>query len=166
MIDYGIVAGGRKKVRKWEEMKESLMMVGTVVDGSIWLMFDGSINSGWCPAVGFLDRVVVLFLVFKGHSIPFSIMVCITIKRCPLHHRGLECKSRKSRDTWSNSQVWPWSTKWSKAKVNRVWLRDTLVIANTLFQQHKRCLYTWVSLDGQHQNQIEYILCSQDGEAL
>ena len=23
-------------------------------------------------------------------------------KRCPLHHRGLECKSRKSRDTWNN----------------------------------------------------------------
>ena len=32
-------------------------------------------------------------------------------KRCPFHHRGLECKSRKSRDTWSNRQVWAWSTK-------------------------------------------------------
>ena len=32
-------------------------------------------------------------------------------KRCPFHHRGLECKNRKSRDTWSNRQVWPWSTK-------------------------------------------------------
>ena len=32
-------------------------------------------------------------------------------KRCPFHHRGLQCKSRKSRDTWSNRQVWPWSTK-------------------------------------------------------
>ena len=41
-----------------------------------------------------------------------------------------------------------------------------LVIANTLFQQHKRRLYTWTSPDGQHQNQIDYILCSQDGEAL
>ena len=27
------------------------------------------------------------------------------------HYRGLECKSRKSRDTWSNRQIWPWSTK-------------------------------------------------------
>jgi len=36
-----------------------------------------------------------------------------------------------------------------------------LVIANTLFQQHKRILYTWTSPDGQHQNQIDYILCSQ-----
>ena len=38
---------------------------------------------------------------------------------------------------------------------------DTLVIANTLFQQHKRRLYTWMSPDGQHGNQIDYILCSQ-----
>ena len=33
----------------------------------------------------------------------------------------------------------------------------TLVIANTLFQQHKRRLYTWTSRDGQYQNQIDYI---------
>ena len=38
---------------------------------------------------------------------------------------------------------------------------NVLVIANTLFQQHKRRLYTWTSPDGQHQNQIDYILCSQ-----
>ena len=36
-----------------------------------------------------------------------------------------------------------------------------LVIGNTLFQQHKRGLYTWTSPDGQHQNQTDYILCSQ-----
>ena len=38
---------------------------------------------------------------------------------------------------------------------------DTLVIAHTLFQQHKRRLYTWTSPDGQHRNQTDYILCSQ-----
>ena len=38
---------------------------------------------------------------------------------------------------------------------------NPLVIANTLFQQHKGRLYTWTSPDGQHQNQIDYILCSQ-----
>ena len=38
---------------------------------------------------------------------------------------------------------------------------NALVIANTLFQQHKRRLYTWTSQDGQHRNQIDYILCSQ-----
>ena len=36
-----------------------------------------------------------------------------------------------------------------------------LVIANTLFQQHKRRLYTWTSPDGQYPNQVDYILCSQ-----
>ena len=38
---------------------------------------------------------------------------------------------------------------------------NTLVIANTLFQQHKRRLYTWTSPDGHYQNQSDYILCSQ-----
>ena len=38
---------------------------------------------------------------------------------------------------------------------------NILVIANTLFQQHKRRLYTWTSPDGQHSNRIDYILCSQ-----
>ena len=38
---------------------------------------------------------------------------------------------------------------------------NTLVIANTFFQQNKRRLYTWTSTDGQHRNQIDYILCSQ-----
>ena len=38
---------------------------------------------------------------------------------------------------------------------------NALVIANTLFQQHKRRLYTWTSPDSQHWNQTDYILCSQ-----
>ena len=38
---------------------------------------------------------------------------------------------------------------------------NALVIANTLFQQHKRRLYTWTSRDGQHRNQIDSILCSK-----
>ena len=71
-----------------------------------------------------------------------------------MRNAGLECKSRKSRNTWSNRQIWPWNTEWSRAKTNRV-------IANTLFQQRKRRLYTWTSPDGQHQNQTDYILCSQ-----
>ena len=38
---------------------------------------------------------------------------------------------------------------------------NALFIANTLFQQYKRRLYTWTSPNGQYQNQIDYILCSQ-----
>ena len=47
-----------------------------------------------------------------------------TQKRCPFHYRGLECKSRKSRNTWSNRQIWPWCTEWSRAKANRVLPRE------------------------------------------
>jgi len=38
---------------------------------------------------------------------------------------------------------------------------NALIITNILFQQHKRRLYTWTSLNGQYQNQIDYIPCSQ-----
>ena len=38
---------------------------------------------------------------------------------------------------------------------------NALVMANTLFQQHKRRLYPWKSTDGQYRNQTDYILCSQ-----
>ena len=30
-------------------------------------------------------------------------------ERCPFHYRGLECKRRKSGNTWNNRQMWPWS---------------------------------------------------------
>ena len=43
---------------------------------------------------------------------------------------------------------------------------NALVIANTLFQEYKRRLYTWTLPDGQHQNQIDYNLVASDEEAL
>ena len=43
-----------------------------------------------------------------------------TQKRCPFHYWGQECQSRKSRNTWSNRQIWLWSTKWNRAKTNGV----------------------------------------------
>ena len=46
-------------------------------------------------------------------------------------------------------------------KITEFCQENALVIANTLFQQLKRRLYTWTSPDGQHRNQIDYILCSQ-----
>ena len=39
--------------------------------------------------------------------------------------------------------------------------KNALIIANILFKQHKRRLYTWTSPDGQHRHQIDYILCSE-----
>ena len=47
-----------------------------------------------------------------------------TQKICPFHYRELECKSRKSRNTWSYRQIWPWSTEWTRAKANRVLPRE------------------------------------------
>ena len=84
-----------------------------------------------------------------------------TQKRCHFHHRGLECKSRKFKDTWNNRQVWPWSTEWSWTEANRVLPREHTGHSKHPLQQHKRRHYTWTSPDGQHQNQIDYILCSQ-----
>ena len=57
---------------------------------------------------------------------------------------------------------------WHEAeqKLIEFWQENALVIANTLFQQHKRRLYTWTSPDGQRQNQIDYIFAAKDGEAL
>ena len=83
-----------------------------------------------------------------------------TQKICPFHHRGLECKSR--------SQEIPGVTGKSGLGVqNELGQRQTkfcqenaLVIANTLFQQYKRRLYTWTSPDGQYQNQTDFFLCS------
>ena len=43
-----------------------------------------------------------------------------TPKKMSFDYRGLECKSRRSRNTWSNRQIWPWDTEWSRAKTNRV----------------------------------------------
>ena len=37
-----------------------------------------------------------------------------------MYYRGLECKDRKSRNTWSNRKIWPWNTELSRAKTNRV----------------------------------------------
>ena len=54
-----------------------------------------------------------------------------------------------------------WSTEWSRAKDNRVLPRECTVHSKHLCQQHKRRLYTWTSPDGQYQNQVDYILCSQ-----
>ena len=76
-----------------------------------------------------------------------------TKRRYPFHHRVLESKSR-------NRQVWPWSTKWSRAKANRVLPREC-----TSHSKHPLPTtlddYTWTSPDGQHRNQTDYIICSQ-----
>ena len=50
----------------------------------------------------------------------YSLDVLLFLFGTSLLFHVLECKSRKSRNTWSNRQIWPWNTKRSKAKANRV----------------------------------------------
>ena len=51
--------------------------------------------------------------------------------------------------------------KEAEQKLTKLCQENSLVIANTLFQRHKRRLCTWTSANGQHRNQTDYILCSQ-----
>jgi len=53
-----------------------------------------------------------------------DLLELIPKKRCPFHYRGLECKSRKSGNTWSNRQIWPWNIEWSRAKANSILPRE------------------------------------------
>ena len=73
----------------------------------------------------------------------------------------MECKSKKSRNTWVTGIFGLGIRNEAGQRLIEFCQENALVIANTLFQQHKRKLYTWTSPDGQYQNQIDYILCSQ-----
>ena len=45
-------------------------------------------------------------------------------KRCLFHYRRLECKTRKSRNTWGNRHIWPWNVEWSRVKDYKVLPRE------------------------------------------
>ena len=66
-----------------------------------------------------------------------------------------------STDTWTNSKFGLGIQNEAGRRLIEFCKENTLIIANTLFQQHKRRLYTWTSRNGQHRNQTDYILCSQ-----
>ena len=107
------------------------------------------------------QRVMLKKLKLNGSMKTYKTFRTNTQKRGPFHYRGLECKSR--------SQETPGVTRkfglgvWNEAgqRLIEFCQENALVIANTLFQQHKRRLYTWTWPDGQHRNQIDSILCSQ-----
>ena len=83
-----------------------------------------------------------------------------TPKRCPFHYRGLECKSRKSRTPGVTGKFG--LAVWNEAGQRLIeFCQENALVIVHLFQQHKRRLYTWTSPDGQHWNEIDYILCSQ-----
>ena len=84
-----------------------------------------------------------------------------THKRCPFHYRGLECTSRKSRDAQSNRQTWPWSTKWSRSKPNRILTREhTSHSKHPLPTTQEKTLHIDI-IRWSTAKSIDYILCSQ-----
>ena len=70
-------------------------------------------------------------------------------------------QSRKSRNTWSNRQIGHGVQNESGQRLIEFCQENALDIANTLFQQHNRRLYTWTSPDGQQRSHIDYTVCSQ-----
>ena len=84
-----------------------------------------------------------------------------TQKICPFHLMGLECKSRSQEIPGITGKFGLEVQNEVEQRLTEFGQQNTVVIANTLFQQHKRRLYTWRSPDGQYRNQIDYILCSQ-----
>ena len=87
-------------------------------------------------------------------------------KRCSFHYRGLECKSRKSRNTWVNRQSCPWNMEWSRAKANRVLPREC-----TGYSKHPLPTTQEKTTHGHHQmvnTEIRLIIlfAAKDGEAL
>ena len=73
------------------------------------------LTSWWCPCVE-SSLVLLEEAVFQ---IPYDYTLEVRNR-----FKGLEFESRKSRDTWSNRQIWPWNTEWSRAKANRVLPRE------------------------------------------
>ena len=71
-------------------------------------------------------------------------------KRCHFHYRGLECQSRSQETPGVTRQFGLGVQNEAGKRLIEFCQENTLVIANTLFQQHKRRLYTWTSPDGQH----------------
>ena len=59
-------------------------------------------------------------------------------KRCPFHYRGLECKSRRSRNTWGTGQFGLGIQSEAGQRLVDFCQENALVIANTLFQQHEK----------------------------
>ena len=81
-------------------------------------------------------------------------------KRCPFHYRGLDSKGRKSRNTWGNRQIWPWSTERIREKANRVLPREHTGHSKHLFPTtQEKTVYVDITR-WSHRNQIDYILCS------
>ena len=126
----------------------------------LWTLLPSPVTSttGHCFHFGSISS---FFLDLFLHSSPVAYWAPTNLGSSSFSVISFCLFSRKSRDTWSNRKIWPRSTHEAGERLTEFCQENALVIANTLFQQHKRRRYTWTSPDDHYQNQIDYILCSQ-----
>ena len=79
-----------------------------------------------------------------------DLLELISKKRCPFHHRGLECKIGCQKIPGLTGKFGLEIQNKARQRLTEFCQENSLVVANTLFQQHKRRLYTWTSPDGQY----------------
>ena len=91
----------------------------------------------------------------------------ITPKRCPFHHSGLECKSRKSGGSWINGQIWHWITKRSREKANSILPREhTSHSKNPLPKTQEMTLRMDINQIVNTKIRLIIFFAAKDGEAL
>ena len=82
-------------------------------------------------------------------------------KRCPYHIGDWNAKVGSQETPGVRGKFGLGVQNVAGQRLREFCQENALVIENILFQQHKRGLYKWISPDGQQQNQIDHILCSQ-----
>ena len=90
----------------------------------------------------------------------------IEVSASVLHYRGLECKVGSQEIPEVTGKFGLGIQNEAGQRLTESCQENALVIANTLFQQHKRRLYTWTSPDGQYEIRLTVFFAAKDGEAL
>ena len=102
-----------------------MQYMGAISKTTEWSLLVSKANYSISQSSKSMSQPVMLKkLKLNGSMTTYKTFKTNTQKGCPFHYKGLECKSRKSRNTPSNRQIWPWSTEWSRAKANRVLPRE------------------------------------------
>ena len=82
------------------------------------------------------------------------------------HYRGLECKGGSQETPGVTGKFGLGIRNEAGQRLIEFCQKNALVITNTLFQQHKRRLYTWTSPDGHTEIRLIIFFAAKDGEAL
>ena len=94
--------------------------------------------------------VMLKRLKWNGSMRPTRASQTNTQKRYPFHHRGRECKVGSQEILGVTGKFDLRVQNETEQRITEFCQENTLVIANTIFQQHKRRLYTWTLTDGQY----------------